>query len=586
MKLFGSKDNDEALNEGLDEDSFDVAFDSDDAGGLDLDAAEGDGGAGLSAPSRDFGDGKKSRKGLLILLLLLLAGGGAGGYYYLAMMGADEPMGVPKAAQTLPGGAAAPAPTIIGADMPPMPQPEVDTTIAQPSIGIETPDPFAAMEAATPQPETGADIAAAIDMPGFDTPVTDDTAMVEDPFSAMGEPAPAMSADVTAIAPADAVVMGMDSMPPPTEDMATAVPMEDFVVVDAPVETEDPAAAITNIPGDLPPPETGAKDPSLEAAPAEALPAPAFDEMAERTASQPAADLPMPDVTDVMAATGVDEAPPSMIETTTSSAGGPTDTVAPSGASAPTDAEKAIVENAAMMDQLSAPATATAADPAAAGKTAAEILGERAIIRRLPDTYIVVRKDHSTGDLDTRLKVARMALMENRFTAAVQMFDALAADYPRDERVMMGRALSLQQAGRVDDALNAYEVVLSANPKKLEALTNMLGVLKGTNPALAVQKLEELRTVYPYNADIAAQLGTSYGALKNYDAALQYLDMADALAPGNAYVYYNKAVLYDHMGQQNMATSMYRRILQMHAEGILHEPLPLEAIRRRLSSMR
>jgi Flp pilus assembly protein TadD len=573
MKLFGSKDNDEALNEGLDEDNFDVAFDSDDAGGLDLDAAEGDSGAGLSAPSRDFGDGKKSRKGLLILLFLLLAGGGAGGYYYLAMMGADEPMGVPKAAQLSPDA------TIIGADMPPMPQPEVDTTIAQPSIGIETPDPFAAMEATTPQPDAGADIAAAIDMPGFDTPVTDDTAMVEDPFSAMGEPASAVSADVTATAPADAAVMGMDIMPPPAEDMATAVPMEDFVVVDAPVETEDPAAAVTNIPGDLPPLETGAKDTAQETAPA-------FDEMAERTASQPAADLPMPDVTDVMAATGVDEAPPSMIETTTSSTSNPTDTAAPSGASAPTDAEKAIVENAAMLDQLSAPATATAADPAAAGKTAAEILGERAIIRRLPDTYIVVRKDHSTGDLDTRLKVARMALMENRFTAAVQMFDALAADYPRDERVMMGRALSLQQAGRVDDALNAYEVVLSANPKKLEALTNMLGVLKGTNPALAVQKLEELRTVYPYNADIAAQLGTAYGALKNYDAALQYLDMADALAPGNAYVYYNKAVLYDHMGQQNMATSMYRRILQMHAEGILHEPLPLEAIRRRLSSMR
>ncbi len=580
MKLFGSKDNDEALNEGLDEDNFDVAFDSDDAGGLDLDAAEGGGGAGLSAPSRDFGDGKKSRKGLLILLLLLLAGGGAGGYYYLAMMGADEPMGVPKAAQTLPG-TAAPAPTIIGADMPPMPQPEVDTTIAQPSIGIETPDPFAAMEATTPQPEAGADIAAAIDMPGFDAPVTDDTAMVEDPFSAMGEPSSAMSADVTATAPADAAVMGMDSMPPPAEDMATAVPMEDFVVVDAPVETEDPAAAVTNIPGDLPPPETGTKDPALETAPAEALPAPAFDEMAERTASQPAADLPMPDVTDVMAATGVDEAPPTMQPADTGAAVSPREDSAQ-----PTDAEKAIVENSSMLDQLSAPATATAADPAAAGKTAAEILGEPAIVRRLPDTYIVVRKDHASGEMDTRLKVARIALMENRFTAAVQLFEEMKGDYPRDERVLMGYALSLQQAGRVDESLMAYESVLSANPKNLEALTNMLGILKASNPALAVEKLEELRTVYPYSADIAAQLGTAYAALKNYDAALQYLDMADALEPGNAYVYYNKAVLYDHMGQQNMATSMYRRILQLHSEGRLSEPLPLEAIRRRLSSMR
>lgn len=593
MKLFGSKNNDEAVNDGLDEDSFDVAFDGDDAGGLDLDAPGSDAGAGLAAPTRDFGGGGKSRKGLLLLLLLLLAGGGAGGYYYLTMMGDEAPMGAPKTAAMLPAPATGttPAPTVIGADVPPMPQPEVDTTIAQPSIGVETPDPFAAMEAAMPAADAGTDIAAAIDMPGFDAPAVEGgTAPAQDdPFAAMGE-APA----APVAAPGDA---GNLAMPPPDGDTAAATPAEDFVVVDAPVEVE--AAAPTaiaadmpsSIPGDLPADIPGdlADDaavsdaPGQEAAPAEA--APDFAEMAERTANQPVGDLPMPDMSDVVPATGVEATPPAMTETVTTAT---TDTAAPetTPVAAPSEAEKAIVENAAMLDQLSAPATATAADPAAAGKTATEILGESAIVRRLPDTYIVVRKDHASGDLDTRLKVARMALMENRFTAAVELFNALSVDYPRDERVMMGRALALQQSGRADEALAAYEAVLSANPKKLEALTNMLGTLKSSNPALAVEKLEELRTVYPYNADIAAQLGTAYAALKNYDAALQYLDMADTLSPGNAYVYYNKAVLYDHMGQQNMATAMYRRILQMHAEGTLSEPLPVEAIRRRLASMR
>jgi|GEM_PF-1691111 len=567
MKLFGGKNKDEVVNEDLDEDGFDAAFDGEEAGGIDLDAPGGDDGDGLSAPTRDFGGGGgRSRKGILLLLLLLLAGGGAGGYYYLTMMGADEPMGAPKTAKMLPAPGAAPASTVIGAEVPPMPQPEADADLAQPSAGfdLDTPDPFAAMEAAVPAAETDTDIAAAIDMPGFDVPAAEDAAGQEDPFAALGDA-------------------------PPAGETAAAMPADDFAVIDAPVEVEAeaPAAAMpADIPGDLPADTVALEGVSQETAPAEA--APGFAEMASRTANQPMGDLPMPDMSDVVAATGEEAVPPEMTETVTTATAdtAPPSTAPAPGTAAPSEAEKAIVENAAMLDQLSAPAPATAADPAAAGKTATEILGEAAIVRRLPDTYIVVRKDHATGDLDTRLKIARVALMESRFAVAVELFDTLSADYPRDGRVMMGRALALQQAGRADEALTAYETVLSANPKNLEALTNMLGILKTSNPALAVEKLEELRTVYPYNADIAAQLGTAHAGLKNYEAAMQYLDMADALAPGNAYVYYNKAVLYDHMGQENMASTMYRRILQLYAEGRLSEPLPLEAIRRRLATMR
>lgn len=579
MKLFGSKNNDEAVNEGLEDDNFDAAFDEGETGGLDmdLDVAE-EGGGALSAPSRDFGGGGKSRKGLLLLVLVLLLGAGGGGYYYLAMMGDDTALGAPKAAKMLPKPAAnTPAPTVLGANTPPLPALAANNDFAQPAANTDLPDPFAAMDAQEPAPDTDADIASVIDMPGFDTPAAPAAAVTDDPFAAIGDA-------------------------PSANDTAAAAPAEDFVVVDAPVEVaaeegatpaEDMAADMpvdmpvdmpADIPGDLPA-ETVAlhapaapNAPATEAAPAEA--APGFAEMAARTAGEPVADLPMPDMSDVVAATGADAVPPAMTETANAA------TPAPAPASAPSEAEKAIVENAAMLDQLSAPAPATASDPAAKGKTATEILGEPAIVRRLPDTYIVVRKDHAAGELDTRLKVARQALMESRFGAAVELFDALAADYPRDERVMMGRALALQQVGRTDEALAAYEVVLSANPKNLEALTNMLGILKASNPALAVEKLEELRSVYPYNADIVAQLGTAHASLKNYDAALQYLEMAEALSPGNAYVYYNKAVLYDRLGQENMASTMYRRILQLHAEGRLTEPLPLEAIRRRLATMR
>ena len=170
--------------------------------------------------------------------------------------------------------------------------------------------------------------------------------------------------------------------------------------------------------------------------------------------------------------------------------------------------------------------------------------------------------------------------------AALQLFNEMYEDYPRDNRVLMGRALSMQKLGQHDQALMAYEDVLSNDPKNLEALTNMLGILKMQNPELALEKLTELREAYPFNADIVAQLGVAHASMKSYGEALKFFDMADALRPGSGYVLYNKAVLYDRMGNQQQAAMLYRQLVRMAAEGLLSEPVPLDAVRRRLSTMR
>ena len=52
--------------------------------------------------------------------------------------------------------------------------------------------------------------------------------------------------------------------------------------------------------------------------------------------------------------------------------------------------------------------------------------------------------------------------------------------------------------------LNVDEL-LQAQKKNLEALTNMLGLLKNQDPKLALSKLQELRADYPSSADITAQ---------------------------------------------------------------------------------
>lgn len=263
--------------------------------------------------------------------------------------------------------------------------------------------------------------------------------------------------------------------------------------------------------------------------------------------------------------------------------------VAEAEAAPPAEAEMAIVQNAAMMDQLStAPAAAAlpSEEPSLAMPVANAPTEQAAVIRPLPKEYLIVKKNHDGGDVDSRLTAARLALMQGRNTAALQLFNEIYRDYPRDSRIAMGRAVSLQKLGQNGEALDAYHSVLENDPSNLEALTNMLGLLKKENPALAVEKLMELRAAYPYNADIAAQLGIAHAGQGAYGEAEKYLDMADALKPGSAYVLYNKAVLYDKVGRGAEAAALYRQIVRLAAEGTMDQQLPIEAIKRRLSTIR
>lgn len=263
--------------------------------------------------------------------------------------------------------------------------------------------------------------------------------------------------------------------------------------------------------------------------------------------------------------------------------------VAAQGEQQPSAAELAIVQNAAVLDQLSQPvqpAHQGTTGPGGVPANVQDLVGQDAIIRPLPKQYLIVKKDYDSGDIDTRLTVARTALTQGRNAAALQMFNELYRDYPRDKRVLMGRAVTMQKLGQKETAFAAYEEVLNNDPKNLEALTNMLGLLKGQDPALTVEKLLQLREVYPYNADITAQLGVAYAAMGSYNEASKYLDMADTLKPGSAYVLYNKAVLYDRMGKTGVAGDLYRQLVRMAADGQLDQPLPIDAIRQRLSTLR
>lgn len=587
MKLFGKKGNDTQAPDnsdlGEDELGLDGAPDAGpDASDLPASADEQSEAPALTAPSRRLasaaGGGKRN---LIVLGALALIGASAVGYFMFMGNDYSAPEHVTAQSSPMPVSDIPPQPATPPADIAAATPPAADPAAPAPAA-----DPLAAADPlSAPQPAAADPLAA--------TPPAPDATAAADPAA----PAAAPAADPLAAAPPAPTAADAALGTPPTDEAVALTPVPVDPVTGAPTDAAA-AAPVTPAPGEVAPDLPLPGDPA--AATGAATP-PAPDAASTTTAATPpGVDLPMPDMPDMPTPA---EAAPSWAAPGTAAVPGTTNPAAK--ASSPNDAELAIVQNAAVLDQLSRPADVKPGDPAAAAAptgmpfdpsskpAAADVLKQlqqnleqTAVRRSLPSGYMTIRKESDAGDMDSRLTSARTALAQGRSLAALELFDDLKKDFPKDRRVLMGRAVSLQKLGQSEEALAAYEAVLNRDPKNLDALSNMLGLLKSRDPGLAVAKLQELRDAYPYQGDITAQLGIAYAENGNYEQAAKYLEMADSLKPGSAYVLYNRAVLLDRMGRSKDAGLLYRRILRMAADGELDQQLPLETIRNRLGTLR
>lgn len=546
MKIFGrGKDND-AVQDG---DDFDTAV-ADDAGFDDTDDA------GLSATPggrMGLGGGGGSKKKILILFVLLLVGGGFAGM--MMMGGSDTPPPLAAVEATMP-----PATPLDPNAVPP-----ADMAAAQTDTGMP------------PMPE----------MPPMPAPVDGTQAGAIDPMTGVPmvqQPADPMAADPMA----DPMMAGVDPLAPVTIDPVTGQPVAPAAdpltaAVATPMDATDPMAAPPAdplAPVDAIDAEAGTGADNMIEAPA--MPGAAMP--VDATASTTSTTTTTTTTTPVDGAAGPVDGVADATATTTSTSTTTTTTAVDPAATG--EAEGAVVDNADMVDAAEPEMMPVPRTPEDIANLWAQLPVEQAVVRPLPDQYLTVKKEQAAESLDSRLATARRALNDGRTAAALQFFNELRMDYPNDTRVLMGRAVTLQRLGQNAEALEGYEDVLVNDPKNLDALTNMLGLIKQQNPQLALEKLTDLRNLYPYNGDITTQLAVAHGQMGNLNESLRYITLAEALKPESSYVLYNKAVLYDRLGRTTEAADMYRTLVRRSADGTLDQALPIESIKSRLATIR
>ncbi len=200
--------------------------------------------------------------------------------------------------------------------------------------------------------------------------------------------------------------------------------------------------------------------------------------------------------------------------------------------------------------------------------------------------FVVVEKGAGSDSVQAQLISAQRALKLERYAAALDMFESLYKKTPNSPPVLMGLAIAQQNNGLTESAIATYEELLSLNPNNVDAMVNMLGLMKIRYPEIAFRRLKDLWDAHPNNAAIAAQLGLVSAGTGNTQEALRYLGIAASIDPQNASHYYNMAVLSDRAGAKKQAIELYQKALEVDITYASGRSVPREQIYDRLAYLR
>lgn len=200
--------------------------------------------------------------------------------------------------------------------------------------------------------------------------------------------------------------------------------------------------------------------------------------------------------------------------------------------------------------------------------------------------FIIVEKDYDRQDNKSILVAANRAMQLGRFDAALDLFTQLYNKNPRDPRVLMGRAITFQNKGQIQNAIKMYEELLDVDPNNIEAEVSMLGLVRERFPALALKRLSELYQRDPNNAGLSAQLGLTYAGINDMANAMRFLGIAASLEPNNAMYYYNLGIVSERARNIKGAIRYYEEALNIDAIYGASRSIPRDVVYDRLAVLR
>jgi tetratricopeptide (TPR) repeat protein len=167
--------------------------------------------------------------------------------------------------------------------------------------------------------------------------------------------------------------------------------------------------------------------------------------------------------------------------------------------------------------------------------------------------------------------------LTEKYEDAIAFFSEYLTRYPEDSAAYCGRAESLWCAGRLQEAIRDYSRALELKPSDIPSLSGRGQVLaevgengravEDLNLALLTLKTvsmpdsswakwyEQIEAfVHNGRAFALAGLGESEPAMDEFEVSIK-------LSPENAWVYHNRAQVYDRAGSREKASEDYQKAL-------------------------
>ena len=177
-------------------------------------------------------------------------------------------------------------------------------------------------------------------------------------------------------------------------------------------------------------------------------------------------------------------------------------------------------------------------------------------------TTIVVNRGTPAPAMSPLLTDAYAAFQGNRLEDAQRAYEQLLRAEPRNVDALLGVAAIATLEGRNDEATRRYMQVLEFEPRNALAQSALIGQLGRADPLAAEAKLKQLIAREP-SAYLYFTLGNLYADQSQWPLAQQAYFQAFHLDPGNPDYAYNLAVGLEHVSQSKLALGFYRRAVQL-----------------------
>ncbi|OPX31615.1 MAG: hypothetical protein B1H40_03700 [Candidatus Latescibacteria bacterium 4484_181] len=198
------------------------------------------------------------------------------------------------------------------------------------------------------------------------------------------------------------------------------------------------------------------------------------------------------------------------------------------------------------------------------------------------------------ADLEQRLREARAEVEGGNALQAVEMYNSVLKQNPREFRARIGLGLAYESMGEHQKAAEEYKKILGVQPDNIEAHYNLgavywemglidmaqeefkkalelapssaeahynmgLALYKKGLYEKAISELQRAVEIEPEHTKSYYYLGASYSQLQMYERAIGMFERLLEKEPHNRIVFWQLGLLYDKEGRHEEAVRMYRK---------------------------